>query len=188
MLESKLDVFFNILHCFERVLCNGHSYTAYPTGCAVAAKAMSMYRDPEFNPNLRTTLPSGGGGGDFPEAHDFDVVRGKGSESESPGRLQELWDEALVKEISMYPSVKRVIAIGTVFAAELDVGDQAGYSSGAAREIVLKLRKFSIQARPLGNVLYLMVTPTTPRERCTSLLLAVQQELMEMEMGDDEDM
>jgi hypothetical protein len=32
---------------------------------------------------------------------------------------------------------------------------------GAALDIVLNLRKHSIQARPLGNVLYLMCAPTT---------------------------
>ena len=33
-------------------LLHGHSYTAYPVGCAVAAEAMRIYRDPEANPNL----------------------------------------------------------------------------------------------------------------------------------------
>ena len=33
-------------------LLHGHSYTAYPIGCAVGAKALSMYKDPAKNPNL----------------------------------------------------------------------------------------------------------------------------------------
>ena len=45
----------------QQGLLHGHSYTAYPVGCAVAAEAMRLYRDPEANPNL--TLVERGGRG-----------------------------------------------------------------------------------------------------------------------------
>jgi dethiobiotin synthetase/adenosylmethionine--8-amino-7-oxononanoate aminotransferase len=66
-------------------------------------------------------------------------------------------------------------------------GGGGGYSSTAARDVVLRLRARSIQARPLGNVLYLMCAPTTPPERCAELMDAVHRELQEAALGDDED-
>ena len=34
----------------------------------------------------------------------------------------------------------------------------------------MKLRGMEVYARPLGNVVYLMVTPTTSREQCQQLM------------------
>jgi dethiobiotin synthetase/adenosylmethionine--8-amino-7-oxononanoate aminotransferase len=42
----------------QNALLHGHSYTAYPIGCAVAAEAQRMYRDPLINDNL---VEMGGG-------------------------------------------------------------------------------------------------------------------------------
>ena len=73
-------------------------------------------------------------------------------------------------------------------AREVDDGDAGGgYSSGAARDIVLNLRAHSIQARPLGNVMYLMCAPTTETERTDELLRAVLRELTAAAMGEDDD-
>ena len=62
-------------------------------------------------------------------------------------RLRELWDVGSVNEISMLPNVKGVTSIGCVLAVEVDDGGGGGYSSGAAKEIVLKLRAHSIYSR-----------------------------------------
>lgn len=61
---------------------------------------------------------------------------------------------------------------GTVLAAEVkpEEGQGAGYTSTGSKAIVMKLRKMGVYARPLGNVVYLMVTPTTSREQCAILL------------------
>ena len=92
-----------------------------------------------------------------------------------------------MREISLLPNVAGVTAIGCVLAVEVDDGGGAGYSSGAAKEIVLKLRAHSIQARPLGNVLYVMCAPTTARERCAQILQSVTRELRASAMDDDDD-
>ena len=102
-------------------------------------------------------------------------------------RLRELWDVGSVNELSMLPNVKGVMSIGCVLAVEVDDGSGGGYSSGAAKEIVLKLRAHSIQARPLGNVLYVMCAPTTAPERCAEILQSVTRELQAAAMGDDDD-
>ncbi len=43
------------------------------------------------------------------------------------------------------------------------------YSSTAATSIVDRLRSHGVYARPLGNVLYVMVGVTTPPEQCRIL-------------------
>lgn len=60
---------------------------------------------------------------------------------------------------------------GTVFAAELKTSGVPGYSATEAIQVAKDLRVKGIYARPLGNVVYLMVTPMTSKEICTSLLV-----------------
>ncbi len=58
-----------------------------------------------------------------------------------------------------------------MLAAELRVAAGAGgYGSGEAAKVVRALRKIGVYGRPLGNVVYLMVTPTTEPEQCRRLL------------------
>ena len=195
-------------------LLHGHSYTAYPIGCAVAAEAMRMYKDPEANPNLIVVgeesgaasaaaaaergagTGGGGGGGGGAGVEDGSAASSASSSSlrlrvESGDlklRLRDLWDEEALQRLSHLPNVAGVTAIGCVLAVEVDDGEGGGgYSSGAAKAITSRLRARSIQARPLGNVLYLMCAPTTPPERCAELMDAVHRELQEAALGDDED-
>lgn len=142
-------------------LLHGHSYTAYPMGCAVAAKALEMYKSPAKNPNLVEKKP-----------------KKKSSSSVSPTlELRELWDESKLRKISMMSNVRRVIGQGCVLAVELEVEGEGGYSSNAAREVVMRLRPHGIQARPLGNVVYLMCAPTTSKDKCDGLLDSLTIEL-----------
>lgn len=138
-------------------LLHGHSYTAYPMGCAVAAKALSMYKDPAKNRNV--------------------IVSKSSSTGEPTSVLRELWDEDALKKISTLSNVRRVIGQGCVLAVELEVEGEGGYSSNAARDVVMRLRPHSIQARPLGNVVYLMCAPTTSKDACDVLLSALATEL-----------
>lgn len=76
-----------------------------------------------------------------------------------------------MSKFAVWLQVKRVVALGTVFAAELQVtGGGSGYLSSTARQITDALRARGVFARPLGNVVYLMASPFTPAERCRSLL------------------
>ena len=88
-------------------LLHGHSYTAYPVGCAVAAGVpTARYRDPEANPNLivEGAEPVGGSGfesGDRGAGLRIDRERPSGpvaSSSDRKLRLRELWDETAVRE------------------------------------------------------------------------------------------
>jgi dethiobiotin synthetase/adenosylmethionine--8-amino-7-oxononanoate aminotransferase len=143
-------------------LLHGHSYTAHPIGCAAALEALRLYQDPEFNPNLCNP----------------DTCCRTSQSCESCKRLKPLWDDEIVNEISHQRSVQRVVALGTVVAVELvsgvDSGGQPGYGSNAAAKVVQSLLNEGINARPLGNVVYIMVTPMTDRTTCHQLLTALQ--------------
>ena len=63
-----------------------------------------------------------------------------------------------------------MVTAGTVFAAELKTSGTGGYGATEAIQVTKDLRLKGVYARPLGNVVYLMVTPTTTKATCTSLL------------------
>lgn len=182
-------------------LLHGHSYTAYPVGCAVAAEAMRLYRDPEANPNL-TLVERGARDARRANIESADIESAEPNRapdafgdafSETPEpepelRLRDLWDEASARDLSMLPNVKGVTVIGCVLAVELDDGGGGGYNSTATKAIVNRLKRAaSVQARPLGNVLYLMCAPTTSAERCAELMEHVSREVQAAAMGDDDE-
>ncbi|KGN65428.1 bifunctional dethiobiotin synthetase/7,8-diamino-pelargonic acid aminotransferase, mitochondrial isoform X1 [Cucumis sativus] len=125
-------------------LLHGHSYSAHALGCTAAAKSIKWFKNSQTNLNINAEGTS----------------------------LRELWDENLVYEISSHPAVKRVVALGTLFALELQAdGSNAGYASLYARSLLLKLREDGIYTRPLGNVIYLMCGPCTKPDSCSQLLI-----------------
>eukprot|EP00250_Pteridium_aquilinum_P016808 c23301_g1_i1 orf=265-2925(-) len=131
-------------------LLHGHSYSGHSIGCQAAITSLQWLSNPERNPNL---LPC-------------------------RTRLLELWDPKLVAELSAHSAVKRVIALGTVFALELKANaSESGYASMVSRSIVDALRENGIYNRPLGNVIYFMCGPTTPPLICTKLLLQLSHQL-----------
>lgn len=70
---------------------------------------------------------------------------------------------------------------GTVLAVELQPapGGQRGYASSGAATVAARLRARGVFARPLGNVAYLMVTPTTRPAIAARLLAALERALNE---------
>lgn len=131
-------------------LLHGHSYTAYPLGCAAALASLQLLRDPSTNPNM--------------QPH---------------GWLGAQWDYAAVAELSRHPLAARVVALGSVLALELkgsqEAAGAAGYVSAAAATaaVVRGLRARGVFARPLGGVVYMMVTPTTEVATCERLHAAL---------------
>lgn len=64
-----------------------------------------------------------------------------------------------------------------MLAVELK-SEQGGYASDAAAAVTAALRTSgSVYCRPLGNVVYLMVTPMTERGQCDALLGALREAL-----------
>ncbi|KAL0404568.1 UNVERIFIED_CONTAM: Bifunctional dethiobiotin synthetase/7,8-diamino-pelargonic acid aminotransferase, mitochondrial [Sesamum radiatum] len=142
-----------------KALLHGHSYSAHAMGCAAAVKSVKWFKDSNTNMNLI-------------------------SESRS---LQELWDAALVSQISLLPAVHRVVALGTLCAIELLAeGSNAGYASTYASSLLKNLREDGIFMRPLGNVIYMMCGPCTSPDICRSLLEKVYDRIQEFGLHKDE--
>ncbi|KAK6944241.1 Aminotransferase class-III [Dillenia turbinata] len=135
-----------------KALLHGHSYTAHAMGCTAASKSINWFKDPQKNLNVAPE-------GKF---------------------LRELWDVELVHQISLHPSVERVVALGTLCAIELQVEScNAGYASLCASSLLQKLREDGVYMRPLGNVIYLMCGPCTSPLICRQLLIKVYRRLEE---------
>ncbi|KAK9837714.1 hypothetical protein WJX74_003664 [Apatococcus lobatus] len=141
-------------------LLHGHSYSAHATGCAAAVAAMRIYSDPEQNPNLCHPAYR-------------DRCHQSPACSQPCGRLLELWDLKVVQKLSKQVDVvQHVVAIGTVLAITLrtEPGQQGSYGLESAKIVTRQLKQRGIYARPLGNVVYVMCTPTTSRKQCATLL------------------
>nr|GME13234.1 bifunctional dethiobiotin synthetase/7,8-diamino-pelargonic acid aminotransferase, mitochondrial [Ipomoea batatas] len=130
--EAVFEAFFGDSKL--KALLHGHSYSAHALGCTAAVKSMKWFKDCKSNSNLTCD-----------------------------GRLlKELWDENLVRQISLLPAVGRVVVLGTLCAMELQAeGSNAGYASLYAANLIQKLRGDGIYMRPLGNVIYVMCGPCT---------------------------
>lgn len=99
----------------------------------------------------------------------------KNPNMQEDGTLRPLWDDARVVALSHSAAVDHVVCLGCVLAVSLTVAPgQGGYASTAARAVTDRLRGHGVYARPLGNVVYLMVTPTSSRGITDELLSALE--------------
>lgn len=184
-------------------LLHGHSYSAHALGCQAASAALALLSNPATNPNFRPkpTAREGETTDDAPslQASCKDFRGGRCcAEAADPGYALEfcacraaegtvgdLWDPTRVAALSMLPSVARALSMGSVCAFEMHVGGAGGgYASSGAAEIVRGLRAAAgVYARPLGNVVYLMAAPMTPRARCDAILGALEELLRKAGSG-----
>ncbi|KAJ1697981.1 hypothetical protein LUZ63_006493 [Rhynchospora breviuscula] len=143
-----------------RALLHGHSYSAHALGCTAAAKAVQWFKDSRTNPNL-----------------------------DSNGtQLKELWDWEAISKISSLPNVKRIVAIGTLVAIELEAeGFDTGYASQYATSLIRQLREDGVYMRPLGNVIYLMCGPCTSQDICTHQLDKVYERILALDSEMEEE-
>lgn len=75
------------------------------------------------------------------------------------------------------PLVKRVTCMGTLFAFEISSSKSIGFASTEASDIIRILRKRGLYIRPLGNVLYLMVSLLTSKDDVELYLMAIRDGL-----------
>ncbi|KAG2501947.1 hypothetical protein HYH03_000445 [Edaphochlamys debaryana] len=158
-------------------LLHGHSYTAFPIGCAAASASLQLLTSPETNPNV---------------CHPCRCPKTPACDQPC-GRLLPLYDDAAVRDLSYHPLLSRVVSIGTVLAVELAAAappppavgglgaaaaSAARYGSVGAVQLVRRLRdQYGIYARPLGQVVYVMVPPTAPRSTAAWLLQSLRAAL-----------
>jgi len=82
-----------------------------------------------------------------------------------------LFDEEQVRSLSMLPLVEQSFSYGSVMTVTLvdDVEDTHDASA-----LVRQLRDRGIHARPMGNVIYLMMSPMAKQEDCDRLLALIR--------------
>ena len=132
----------------SQALLHGHSYAANPAGCVAALHALDVY-DGVLNNKPKTTL----------------------------GQLRHWYDENQVRELSKLSLVEQSFALGTVLAVTIKPNAEGGkasrsYGYGADSQtapLVRELREHGIYARPIGNVIYIMVSPLTSTQECARL-------------------
>jgi dethiobiotin synthetase/adenosylmethionine--8-amino-7-oxononanoate aminotransferase len=81
------------------------------------------------------------------------------------------FDQEQVSNLSKLPLVQDSMTLGTVVAITLqpDVSGSGYASGGRSVPLVQHLLTKGIYARPLGNVVYIMVSPLTSKEECSRL-------------------
>ncbi len=124
-------------------LLHGHSYTAHPVGCVSSIHALETYH-----------------------------ALFKEQFEEDENAIIQHFDQEDVSRISKLPLVQESMAFGTVLAVTIEPEGTEGSGYAAASRsipIVKKLFEDGIYARPLGNVVYIMVSPLTSKEDCSEL-------------------
>jgi dethiobiotin synthetase/adenosylmethionine--8-amino-7-oxononanoate aminotransferase len=154
------DIFETFLSA-EKVdgLLHGHSYTAHPVGCAVAAASLDTFQkisDSGAWDNYKT-----GWNGE---------------------KIWSMWEKAFVAQVSHSSKVEGVFSLGTVLAINLKddmstgkyfvhplitslTNILSGYASNATEDFKNYLENndtgsFSLHIRGLGNVIYVMTSQT----------------------------
>ncbi|KAG5728390.1 Adenosylmethionine-8-amino-7-oxononanoate aminotransferase [Termitomyces sp. T112] len=163
---AKEGIFKAFLSCRkDEALLHGHSYSAHPVGCEVAAETLK-----EIGKLTRS--------GEWREARKrWGVVEGQVDGKES---VWSFWDPEFVRRLSEMERVEEVMALGCVLAIKV-TGARKGYTSYAAEKTFsllnyLHVRKdvdqapetgapggapYSVHFRTLGNVAYFMTSLNT---------------------------
>jgi dethiobiotin synthetase/adenosylmethionine--8-amino-7-oxononanoate aminotransferase len=138
-------------------LLHGHSYTAHPVGCVSSIHALETYDELYKSHRHR----------------EQDVNDGTdGSVSIDGVVIQHYFDQSDVSHLSKLPLVQEAMALGTVLAVTIEPDSSGGTGYAAASRsipIVKNLFENGVYARPLGNVVYIMVSPLTSRDECSRL-------------------
>ncbi|GAX82652.1 hypothetical protein CEUSTIGMA_g10078.t1 [Chlamydomonas eustigma] len=177
-----------------QALLHGHSYSAYPIGCAAALASFDALTSPKLNPNLCAPPPCDwkpNKGIQHKECSEYVQVSdelvypsctckksaflGVDKCTEPCGYMLPQWDEMEVMNVSHHPLVSRAVVIGTILAVELAESSQSGLPAYATKGLAVQIARvlrgsFNIYCRPLGPVVYLMVLPSTNRRQCKSML------------------
>ena len=132
-------------------LLHGHSYTAHPVGCVSGIHALDTYSELFENDDV-----------DYKKAY---------------------FDPKVVAELSKLPLVKESMSLGTVMAVTLEpIGSGTGYAAaGRSKPVVKHLLENGVFCRPLGNVVYVMVSPLTSSEECTRLCNLLTDAILSLE-------
>lgn len=130
---ATVDIFEGFLdERKSRALLHGHSYTAYPVGCAVANKSLELlevamqgqeWRDAkemwvrdEARMSLSTSSSASSSAPEFGNAGAGVKID---AESRPTPRTWSLWSPSFVRQLSYLPRISKVCTLGTVLAFEV---------------------------------------------------------------------
>lgn len=152
----------------SQALLHGHSYTAHPVGCHVALETLDMLEE----------LDRRGAWAD--------------AQAQWSPAVWSVWDRSFVDAASRWARVRGVMALGTVLKLELKTEGPGGYASTTADELLHALRHpasrdgqagnddgvtLRMHLRPLGPVVYVMTSLTTPRAVRTRIQAVLEEQL-----------
>eukprot|EP00127_Corallochytrium_limacisporum_P003560 Clim_evm43s150 gene=Clim_evmTU43s150 len=152
-------------------LLHGHSYAGHAVGCQASISTMDLY---DSLPQREVSIPALNITGQTEAKEHRDIV------------LDDVFAEELKREISHLPNVAKVSGLGTICAITLKTEGAGGYAAGlnASKSVIKQLKHgSSVFARPLGNVVYLMVMPTTPAVVANDLLGEIRTILKDQAAG-----
>ena len=148
----KQDVFKAFLsHDKLAALLHGHSYTASPVACQVAATSLASY----------------------PASPNYDAATQRIRDAWPPAAVASL---ASLSQVARAWALGTVLAVElaapttSTSTSTSAPGAPPAYASTAARALVDTLRARGVYARPLGPTVYQMVTPFTPAAASAHLL------------------
>jgi dethiobiotin synthetase/adenosylmethionine--8-amino-7-oxononanoate aminotransferase len=155
-------------------LLHGHSYTAHPVGCQVALASLREMQTMERRGDWQWARAQGWQSNDT-------------SQSSTDNGLWSWWPREFVEMLSRQTErVAGVWSLGSVLAIHLRDDAGAGYNSNAAqglRDALARERDgaggpWNVQARVLGNVLYVMASQTTTEESIRQIAELLQEALV----------
>lgn len=132
-----------------QALLHGHSFTGYPIGCAVAAKAITIMENTTWVKN---------------HAH---------ARSLNPALPFCVFEDDAILKLTSISGVNAAWSCGTVFAVSLSTNNEVhDYNTSSQRisDTINHLRRNGVYARNLGNVLYGMTSLTTTAEKAQWLI------------------
>ncbi len=120
-------------------LLHGHSYTAHPVGCVSSIHALDTYAE-------------------LFESNEIDYKTA-------------FFNQEEVSALSELDIVQEAMSLGTVVAVTIEPDESgSGYAAaGRSIPVVKYLLDNGVYARPLGNVVYIMVSPLTKPDECSRL-------------------
>ncbi|KFH45666.1 Bifunctional dethiobiotin synthetase/7,8-diamino-pelargonic acid aminotransferase-like protein [Hapsidospora chrysogenum ATCC 11550] len=157
-------------------LLHGHSYTAHPVGCQVALTSLREMQAMERRGDWQWARAQGWQSSD-------DASQSSSADNE----LWSWWPRDFVEMLSRQTErVAGVWSLGSVLAIHLRDDAGAGYSSNAAqglRDALAREREgaggpWNVQARVLGNVLYVMASQSTKEESIRQIVELLQEALV----------
>ncbi|KAA8895757.1 onanonoxo-7-onima-8-eninoihtemlysoneda [Sphaerosporella brunnea] len=157
------SIFKQFLHKDKTMaLLHGHSYTAHAVGCSVAKKS------------VETIL-------ELDQAGEWKAAKADWASQEGVEMdVWSQWRQSFVSEVSHLPQVEGTFALGTVLAVTLRDDKTTGYTSTAAGGLLADLKSNGVDARTLGNVVYVMTSLTSKQETVRALEDIIMESLRAM--------